>query len=77
MRWNTPMGEYRDFDGLRLAAWGGAVWARPEGPFMYGEFRLRSTFHDVRSQSRPSAAESWDGSSAGPQPVKTSRSPSQ
>ncbi len=46
-RWNTPIGEYRDVDGMRLPTWGGAVWNRPEGPFTYGEFRLRSLRYDV------------------------------
>ncbi|HEU6438892.1 MAG TPA: DUF6544 family protein [Terriglobales bacterium] len=46
-RWNTPIGEYRDLDGMRLPTWGGAVWNRAEGPFMYGEFRLRSLRYDV------------------------------
>ena len=52
-RWNTPIGEYRDVDGMRLPTWGGAVWNRAEGPFMYGEFRLRSLRYDV-----PGATES-------------------
>jgi hypothetical protein len=46
-RWNTPIGEYRDLDGMRLPSWGGAVWNRAEGPFMYGEFYLRSLRYDV------------------------------
>jgi len=46
-RWNTPIGEYRDVGGMRLPTWGGAVWNRAEGPFMYGEFRLRSLRYDV------------------------------
>ncbi len=46
-RWNTPIGEYRDIDGMRLPTWGGAVWNLAEGPFMYGEFRLRSLRYDV------------------------------
>ena len=46
MRWSTPMGEYQVIDGLRLPTWGRAIWARPEGPFVYGEFRLRSIRYD-------------------------------
>ncbi len=46
-RWNTPIGAYRDVDGMRLPTSGGAVWNRAEGPFMYGEFRLRSLRYDV------------------------------
>lgn len=51
-RWNTPIGEYRDLDGMRLPTWGGAVWNRAEGPFMYGEFRLRSLRYDVPGPSK-------------------------
>jgi hypothetical protein len=50
-RWNTPIGEYRDVDGMRLPTWGGAVWDRAEGPFMYGEFRLRSLRYNVPGPS--------------------------
>jgi hypothetical protein len=50
-RWNTPIGEYRDLDGMRLPTWGGAVWDRAEGPFMYGEFRLRSLRYNVPGPS--------------------------
>jgi len=47
MRWNTPIGDYRDIDGWRLATTGAAVYAYPEGPFAYGEFTLRSLRYDV------------------------------
>jgi hypothetical protein len=52
-RWNTPIGEYRDLDGMRLPTWGGAVWNRAERPFMYGEFRLRSLRYDVPGPGEP------------------------
>lgn len=40
LRWTTPLGNYRDFDGWRLATEGDAIWHRPEGPFTYGHLRL-------------------------------------
>jgi hypothetical protein len=40
LRWTTPMGRYRDFDGWRLATEGDAIWHRPDGPFTYGHLRL-------------------------------------
>ncbi len=46
-RCSTPLGEYRDVDGMRPPTWGSTVWHCPEGPFTYGEFRLRSLRHDV------------------------------
>ncbi len=39
-RWNTPLGQYRDFDGWRLASEGEAIWHLREGPFTYGHMRL-------------------------------------
>ncbi len=39
-RWTTPMTSYADFGGWRLASEGDAIWHRPEGPFVYGHFRL-------------------------------------
>jgi hypothetical protein len=46
-RWNTPISDYRVLDGRRLPMRGEAVYARPEGPFTYGEFTLRSIDYDV------------------------------
>ncbi|HYO42156.1 MAG TPA: DUF6544 family protein [Candidatus Limnocylindrales bacterium] len=46
-RWSTPISDYRVIDGLRLPTRGLAVYERPEGPFTYGEFTLRSIEYDV------------------------------
>jgi hypothetical protein len=46
-RWYTPLGEYRDAGGVRFAAHGTAEWDRPEGRFVYGEFRLASIAYDL------------------------------
>lgn len=40
LRWTTPMGQYRDVGGWRLASEGDAIWHLPEGPFTYGHLRL-------------------------------------
>ncbi len=45
-RWTTPLGDYRDFDGWRLASEGDAIWHLPEGPFTYGHMRL--THYEAR-----------------------------
>ncbi len=47
MRWSTPVTEYRDVDGRHLLHSGGAVYHRPDGPFTYGEFTMRSIQYDV------------------------------
>jgi hypothetical protein len=46
-RWSTPMSGYRDVGGLRLPTRGDAVYQRPDGPFTYGSFTLRSLAYDV------------------------------
>ncbi len=45
-RWTTPLGNYRDFDGWRVASEGDAIWHLPEGPFTYGHLRL--THYEAR-----------------------------
>ena len=47
MRWNTPIDDYRDVDGRHVGHHGLAVYAYPDGPFTYGDFRLRSVAYDV------------------------------
>jgi hypothetical protein len=47
MRWSTPVHEYRDVDGLHLMHRGEAVYQRPDGPFTYGKFTVRSLTYDV------------------------------
>jgi len=51
-RWNTPVGDYREIRGLRLPTRGSTVYARPDGPFTYGEFTLRSIAYDLPEPSR-------------------------
>jgi len=46
-RWSTPVDEYRDVGGVHLIHRGSAVYARPDGPFTYGTFTLRSIEYDV------------------------------
>ncbi len=49
MRWSTPLGGYRVVDGRRVPSRGSTIYARPEGPFTYGEFTLRAIAWDVAS----------------------------
>ena len=46
-RWSTPISGYREIDGMLLATRGTALYARPEGPFAYGEFTVRSIAFDA------------------------------
>ncbi len=47
MRWATPIHEYRDLGGMHLLHRGSATYLRPDGPFTYGEFTIRSIAYDV------------------------------
>lgn len=38
--WSTPLRDYRDFGGVRLARYGDAVWHMPTGDLVYGRFEL-------------------------------------
>ena len=46
-RWSTPVDEYCDVGGFHLLHRGSTVYARPDGPFTYGTFTLRSIEYDV------------------------------
>jgi hypothetical protein len=39
-RWTTPMKNYKEFAGRRLATQAELIWHTPEGEFVYGRFEL-------------------------------------
>ncbi len=45
--WSTPAGEYREFDGRRVASHVEVVWHTRAGPFLYGEFHLVAITYNV------------------------------
>ncbi|MEI6621392.1 MAG: DUF6544 family protein [Actinomycetes bacterium] len=47
MRWSTPISEHRDVGGMHLLHRGSAVYHRPDGPFTYGDFTIRSIEYDI------------------------------
>ncbi len=47
LHWSTPMRDYREFDGRRVATRGDAVYRYPEGDFAYGRFVLQGIRFDV------------------------------
>ncbi len=40
IRWSTPLKNYKDVDGFRLASSAEAIYSYPEGDFSYGTFSL-------------------------------------
>ncbi|KJS13277.1 MAG: hypothetical protein VR67_04600 [Peptococcaceae bacterium BRH_c8a] len=40
-RWSTPVKDYKDFNGVKLASYGEAVWNLPEGDYCYGQINIK------------------------------------
>lgn len=38
--WSTPVGNYTDYNGRKVAAYGEAIWHMPEGEYTYARFDL-------------------------------------
>lgn len=47
LRWTTPVREYRDYGGRRVAALGEAAWTTPEGEQPYGRYELLDIAYNV------------------------------
>jgi hypothetical protein len=47
LRWSTPVGDWRVFDGRKLPAKGKAVWRLPEGEFAYARFEFLEVQYNV------------------------------
>ncbi|MFZ1286065.1 MAG: DUF6544 family protein [Candidatus Phosphoribacter sp.] len=47
MCWSTPITEHWDVDGRHVIHHGAAVYERPDGPFTYGEFTMRTITYDM------------------------------
>lgn len=39
-RWTTPLSNYRNFEGRKLAANGEAIWHKPDGEYVYAKIHL-------------------------------------
>jgi hypothetical protein len=50
-RWSTPLSDYRELDGRRVATRGSAIYAYPAGDFTYGTFVLKAIAWDVPGPS--------------------------
>jgi hypothetical protein len=45
--WSTPLRDYDDFGGVRLARRGNAIWRTPAGDLLYGRFELLAIEYNV------------------------------
>lgn len=46
-RFSTPLSDYREINGYRLANYGEARWHYPEGVFVYGKYRLQNIRYNI------------------------------
>lgn len=51
-RWSTPVRAYRDFQGRRVASYGEASWALPNGEFAYVRMNLLAVEYDAERDLR-------------------------
>jgi hypothetical protein len=49
--WSTPVRDYRDFEGIRVASYGEAIWHEPTGDFAYARFELERLELDAGARS--------------------------
>lgn len=48
IKWSTPIGNYKDFNGRKVATYGEAIYHYPEGDLTYGKFFLRKIDYNVK-----------------------------
>lgn len=46
MKWTTPVKDYKDYNGYRLASHAEAIWSFPEGDFCYARYDLREVVYN-------------------------------
>lgn len=46
--WSTPVKEYRDFNGIRVASTVSVIFHRPDYDFCYGEFQLKGIEYNYK-----------------------------
>lgn len=47
LKWSTPVTDYRNFNGFRLASRGEAVWNMPEGDYKYMEITVNTVDYNL------------------------------
>jgi len=57
--WVTPLSDYRELGGYRIASRGDAIWKRPEGDYLYGRFRIIDLAFDSELHGRTRTSEFW------------------
>ena len=47
LKWSTPMRDYKDINGYRLASYAEAIYTYPEGDFTYATFTLKDIGYNL------------------------------
>jgi hypothetical protein len=47
-RWSTPVKDYKEYEGIRIASGGEAVWTLPEGDYSYGRIYIKEIQYNVK-----------------------------
>lgn len=48
--WSTPLSDYREVNGIRIAAKGDAIYVAPEGEWTYGRFEVMRVEYNVTTR---------------------------
>lgn len=46
--WSTPVRDYKEFNGRKLACYGELIWHKPAGDFCYGKFTLTEVEYNLK-----------------------------
>jgi Family of unknown function (DUF6544) len=50
-RWSTPVKDYKEFNGQKLASSLEAIWHMPQGEYVYAQFKLTHLEYNVKTYS--------------------------
>jgi hypothetical protein len=48
LRWSTPLREYKEINGHKVASNGEAIWHMPKSEFVYAQFHLIQLTYNVK-----------------------------
>ena len=52
IRWSTPVKEYKDYNGIKIASGGVAIWSFPEGDYSYARVDIKEIEYNCKSQEQ-------------------------
>lgn len=48
--WSTPVSDYKEYNGIKLASYGEAHWSLPDGDFCYGRIHLKEVEYNLLNE---------------------------